>query len=162
MTNVSSPPKPLGQAGGICNFASGYYTGDGTQGAIVIPIGFTPRYVKLINATDLLEYEYIEGLSTALADTAYPNEDTLLTTGSSGDITLDQNSVIQTNMKFVTATEVAYPASGSQSPDDGTLGTVAVIYEAPVQGDPRLTFLAGSAGAIANVSTKKYVWYAIG
>lgn len=162
MTNVSAPPKPLGQEYGTSNFACGMYSGDGTQGAIVIPIGFTPRYVKLVDLTDNTIYEYFEGMSTINGDTAVPNEDTLLTTGSDGDVSIDKNSYIQTNMVLVTATEMALNAPGSSSADEGVTGTTTVTYEAPNQAVPRLSFVAGNSGAGVNVSSSKYVWIAFG
>lgn len=43
------------QAQGIGNFASGSTTGDGT--ATAITLGFTPRYVRVFNATDVITWE---------------------------------------------------------------------------------------------------------
>lgn len=160
MTLVASGVNALSQSGGVTNFASGYYTGDGTQGAIAVNIGFTPRYVKLMNLTDLLFYEYFEGMDAALADTDV--DDTLLTTGSTGAVTNDDNNAIQTNASVVTSTQVAFPAPGAQSPDDGVNGTTTVTTVATDKSKPRLQFNAGSSGAITNVNSKVYLWMAFG
>lgn len=145
---------------GIANFACGYYTGDGTQGQLVIPIGFTPRYVKLMNVTDLLFYEFFEGINAAAGDT--DNDDTYLTTGSSGDITVDDNTAIQTNASIVTATEMALNVPGSSSADLGTTGTTTVTFVKYDNTQPRLAFNAGSSGAVTNVNSKVYYWMALG
>lgn len=43
------------QDGGVSNLAVGSYTGDGTVATVTC--GFLPRYLKLVNLTDLTVYE---------------------------------------------------------------------------------------------------------
>ena len=160
MTLVASGVQTTSQAMGLANFACGSYTGDGTQGQVVVAIGFTPRYVRLINLTDGLTYEYLEGMREALGDTDL--DDTILSTWSTGDETVDDNAAIVTNSQLVTATEMALNAPGAQSADLGVTGTTSVSYFRNIQSLPRLAFNAGSSGAITNIDAKVYSWIAFG
>lgn len=49
---------------GINNFASGSFTGDGT--ATTVTLGFTPRWVKVFNATDAIMWEKVEGMGATI------------------------------------------------------------------------------------------------
>jgi hypothetical protein len=141
----------LDQSAGVCNFANGYYTGDGNTGGIVVPIGFTPRFVKLwdMSATPPSTYEWAEGM--AATDSV---SDIASTTA------LDTNSFVVSNGTIVTVTEVAY---GGNAPGDGTQGTVSVVESSPAPGTPQCTFgTGGASGAPANISTHLYVWIAFG
>lgn len=153
MSNVTAGLKATGQQAGVSNFATGSYTGDAAAGTISVAVGFTPRYVRLDNITDGISFEWYEAL---------PATNTIKSTWSSGVVALDTNSLILTNMRIQTSTEVAYPAPGAQTADDGTQGTVSVSYEAPLQSADRLDFVAGSSGANVNVSAKVYIWMAMG
>ena len=77
-----SVPVTLGattQENSIANFASGSFSTDaGTPADYNIYTGFKPRYIRVINITDLLQYEWMVGLT---------NPGALLTTGSTGVIT---------------------------------------------------------------------------
>lgn len=64
------------QDGGVSNLAVGSFTSDNT--AVDVTLGFKPRYVKVINYTDLLVWEWLDGFAAT---------HTLLTTGSTGVIT---------------------------------------------------------------------------
>ena len=44
---------------GIVNFSSGSFTGAGN--AVDIQVGFTPRYVKIVNWTDNITWEWLDG-----------------------------------------------------------------------------------------------------
>jgi hypothetical protein len=153
MTNVSSGVYPNSQAGGVTNFAVGYYTGDGTAGDIPVALGFTPRYVKLMDITLGLYYEWIEGL---------PATDTLLNTGSTGVVTVDTNSVILTNGMSITVTEMAVGVPGAQGAGEGTTGTVSIIEEYAAHTVQNLIFRAGTSGARANAAASLYYWMAFG
>jgi len=155
MTLVASGITPLSQAAGVVNMAQGQYTGDGTAGNIVVGIGFTPRYVKVWNVTDLLMYEFFEGMDSNLLQT-------LLTTGSTGAVTSDTNGNIITNAVVATATENALNAPGSQGPGLGVGGTTTVSFIETDKTKPNLQFVAGSSGARMNVSGKAYTWQAWG
>lgn len=51
------------QAGGVANFASGSFTSDNT--ATVVKLGFDARWVKVINSTDNIHWEKLEGMAAA-------------------------------------------------------------------------------------------------
>jgi hypothetical protein len=159
MTNVTTGLYPTSQSAGVVNYATGSYTGDGTAGDMTVAIGFTPRYVKLMNITDILFYEYWEGAAQAVGDSAV---DVWLMTGSTGVVTKDTTGAIVTNAVLKSPTEVAVNAPGSSSADDGTSGTVTVNYFTYDHTLPNLKFHAGSSGALSNVSGKVYVWQAFG
>lgn len=52
------------RSGGIINFASGSFTGDAT--VTTITLGFTPRWVKVFNATDAIMWEKVEGMGATI------------------------------------------------------------------------------------------------
>ena len=129
------------------NIATGHFTGDGS-GSVEVKLGFTPVYVKLIDmaaSTGSSEYEWILGMAAT---------DSLLTTGLV-DPAIDANSAIVSNGKISSRTEVAFPAPGAQTPDDGTNGTISVSVYSPDPTVARLTFGI-------NVTSHVYVWVAIG
>jgi hypothetical protein len=160
--NLLNGVSPYSQAASISNFASGTYVGDwttGGDGAGVNPMtvftGFTPRYVRLINATTGDQYEWFEGLAATKT----------LKTVAAGTATFDTNSVIVTNAAIVSATEVALQgAPGSQGPGEGVQGTVTITYDNPALNTPQLTFnsTAGASGAPVNANGTIYVWIAMG
>lgn len=152
MTNVTTGLKAVGQAGGVVNIANGTYTGDGTQGAMTVNCGFSPKYVEVINVTDQITIEWMLGMAAT----------NTITRAANGTASLDTTSAIVSNNAIATATEVAYPPPGSSSPDDGTQGTVTVSYESPNRALPQLVFNAGSSGALMNVNAKVYTWMALG
>lgn len=49
------------QAQGICNFASGTFTGDGNVTDVIC--GFRPRHVHLVNLTDRIEQVWMESMA---------------------------------------------------------------------------------------------------
>jgi hypothetical protein len=139
----------LDQSAGVCNFANGYYTGDGNTGGIVVPVGFTPRYVKLWNMTTASSYEWAEGMAAT---------DSISVIASTQAV--DTSSFVVTNGTIVTVTEVAY---GGNAPGDGTSGTVSVVESSPAPGTPQCTFgTGGSSAAPANLTGDLYVWVAFG
>jgi len=160
--NYLNGVNPLSQSMGIVNFASGSYTGGwvtGNDGAgaltVEVHIGFTPRYVKLVNMTTGDQYEWMEGMAATK---------TLMTTASTGANSIDANSVIVTNSSSVTATEVATAAAGSSGAGLGTFGTTSVTYARP---DPTVACLvftstAGQSGAPVNAKDSLYCWQAMG
>lgn len=147
MTNAANGVPVFNQAGSIANFANGAYTGDGS-GAIVMPVGFTPRYVKVIDITDVTQWEFIEGM---------PANNTLKTVGGAAGvpaITVDTTGLIVTNGTQVTVTEVEFGGNGA---GDGVNGTQSIIEVYDNLGVPQLTFATG-----LNTSAKVYVWEAFG
>jgi len=126
------------------NIASGTFTGDGS-GAVEVKLGFTPVWAKLIDVTDATIYEWIQGMAAT---------DSIITTGSA-DNAVDANSAIVSNGKITSRTEVAFPAPGAQTPDDGVNGTASVSVYSPDPTVAKLTFGI-------NVNAKVYAWVAIG
>lgn len=73
------------QSASISNFASGSFTSDGT--AAVVTLGFKPRWVKVVNTTDVIVWEKIEGMAAANA----------VKTVTAGTTTIDTGSAILIN-----------------------------------------------------------------
>jgi len=79
------------QAQGICNFASGGFTGDGT--ITTITLGFKPRFFKIFNQTDTVIYEKFEGMVAAnsIKITGVPavtNDASAITLDAAGTVTV--------------------------------------------------------------------------
>lgn len=70
------------QAGGIANFASGSFTSDNT--ATVVTLGFKPRWIKVVNSTDVIVWEKVEGMAAANS----------IKTAAAGTTTVDTGSAI--------------------------------------------------------------------
>jgi len=135
----------LEQSASVVNFANGQYTGDGS-GSIPVNLGFTPRYVQVIDmsatSTAIQQVEYIEGMASTKT----------LTTTAAGVPAVDTTSLIVTNAVQYTETEVAYGGNGV---GDGTNGTTTVLEESPALTTQQLTFGSG-----INTSGHLYVWAA--
>lgn len=56
MANVAATSQSMG----IANFASGSFTSDNT--ITTITLGFTPRFAKIVNTTDVIIWEKNEGM----------------------------------------------------------------------------------------------------
>lgn len=146
MTLNASGIQAYGQSGSIVNLANGGYTGDGS-GAINVNVGFTPRWVKVIDFTGVVVWEWVADLPATIA----------VKTVTGGTTTMDTNSAIVTNGAQVTVTEVASGVPGAQGPGEGTQGTVSVTYDNPNLALPQLTF-----GSALNVNAHVYSWVAQG
>lgn len=70
---------------GIVNFSSGSFTSDNT--ACTVTLGFIPRWVKVINSTDVIVWEKIEGMAAA----------NCVKTVTAGTTTVDTGSAILIN-----------------------------------------------------------------
>lgn len=85
------------RSAGVVNFASGSFTSDNT--ATVVNLGFTPRWVKVINSTDVIVWEKIEGMAAANSVKTVTAGTTTVDTGSAilintdGTITLSSTAV---------------------------------------------------------------------
>lgn len=85
------------QAMGVDNFASGSFTSDNT--ATVVNLGFKPRWVKVVNTTDVIVWEKIEGMAAANSVKIVTAGTTTIDTGSAilinndGTITLSATAV---------------------------------------------------------------------
>lgn len=82
---------------GVSNFASGSFTSDNT--ATTINLGFVPRWVKVVNSTDTIIWEKIEGMAAANSIKVVTAGTTTVDTGSAilintdGTVTLAQGTV---------------------------------------------------------------------
>lgn len=85
------------QAAGLANFASGSFTSDNT--ATVVTLGFKARWVKVVNTTDVIVWEKIEGMAAANSVKTVTAGTTTIDTGSAilintdGTITLSSTAV---------------------------------------------------------------------
>ena len=77
ITATQSPPSALG-----CQFTSGAYLDTAVAADATITIGFTPRYVKVINITDRIAIEWWKDALSASADTC-------IKTAANGTVTLE-------------------------------------------------------------------------
>lgn len=73
------------RSGSIVNFSSGSFTSDNT--ACVVTVGFVPRWVKVVNSTDVIVWEKIEGMAAA----------NCIKTVTAGTTTVDTGSAILIN-----------------------------------------------------------------
>jgi hypothetical protein len=147
MSLNSTGISAISQQGGISNFASGIYTGDGS-GSIQVNAGFTPRYVQVVDITDITTWEWQE---------CFPTTNTLKSVAA-GTQTIDTGSLIVANVSLITVTEVAPEGTpGQQGPGEGTLGTVTIEIDNPALNTPQLTFASG-----LNTTGKVYCWLAQG
>jgi hypothetical protein len=76
------------QEASVSNFASGSFTSDNT--ATVVQLGFTPRYVKVVNSTDVITWEKLEGMAAANSVKVVTAGTTTIDTGSA--ITFDYDA----------------------------------------------------------------------
>lgn len=82
---------------GISNFASGSFTSDNS--ATVVNLGFKARWVKVVNSTDVIVWEKIEGMAAANSVKTVTAGTTTIDTGSAivinsdGTITLSATAV---------------------------------------------------------------------
>lgn len=85
------------QAMSIADFASGSFTSDNT--ATIVTLGFKPRWVKVVNSTDVIVWEKIEGMAAANSVKTVTAGTTTVDTGSAilintdGTITLSATAV---------------------------------------------------------------------
>ncbi len=92
---------PDGRSGGVINSAYGKFSGAGE--AAIITLGFVPNYVKVINETDAIVWEVINGMTatkvakTAAAVTIETNSDIVINTD--GTVTL--SSTLAANAKVL-------------------------------------------------------------
>lgn len=73
------------QAAGISSFASGSFTSDNS--ITVVTLGFKPRWIKVVNTTDVIVWEKIEGMATANS----------VKTVTAGTTTIDAGAAITIN-----------------------------------------------------------------
>ena len=82
---------------GVANVATGSFTSDNTD--TVITLGFIPRWVKVVNSTDAIVWEKIEGMAavdsvkTVTAGTTTVDTGSAIIIGTDGTITLEAATV---------------------------------------------------------------------
>ena len=82
---------------GIVNFASGSFTSDNTD--TTVTLGFVPRWVKVVNSTDTIVWEKIEGMAAVDSIKTVTAGTTTIDTGSAiiinddGTVTLEAATV---------------------------------------------------------------------
>jgi hypothetical protein len=136
------------EAASIASSAYGQYTGDGS-GAITIPLGFSPNWVKVFDETDLVVWEWNAGMAATHS---------LKTTIASPSVaTLDTGSAIVSNHVISTKTVPGVYLPSGNGAGDGTIGNTSVTVDAPDQTLPKLIFATG-----LNTTSSLYSWVAQG
>jgi hypothetical protein len=79
--NTSATSK----SAGVVNLSSGSFTSDNT--ATIVTLGFTPRWIKVVNSTDVIVWEKLEGMAAANS----------IKTVTAGTTTIDTGSAILIN-----------------------------------------------------------------
>jgi len=136
------------QENSIANFASGSFSTDaGTAADYNIYTGFKPRYVRVMNITDILMYEWYDGDA---------NPSAFLTTGSTGAVTHS-------------ATEAAgITVLGAGAVGDTAVSRVAdpgLIVSSPAEHTNSQGGVIGNGFTLDEdimVASKSFVWFAIG
>jgi hypothetical protein len=80
---------------GIVNFASGSFTSDNTD--TIVTVGFTPRWIKVVNTTDVIVWEKIAGMPAVNS----------VKTVTAGTTTMDAGSAIIFNSDRTMTLEAA-------------------------------------------------------
>jgi hypothetical protein len=87
----------------IVNFASGSFTSDNTD--TVVSLGFNPRWVKVVNSTDVIVWEKIEGMAAVNSIKTVTAGTTTVDTGSAiifnGDGTMTLEAATVGNAKAI-------------------------------------------------------------
>lgn len=94
----------VSQAGTVSNFASGAFTSDGN--VTIVSLGFKPRYLKVLNETDVLIWEKFEGQVAANSLKTNPGtttaSDTITTTVETGsDIVINTDNTVTLSAALV-------------------------------------------------------------
>ena len=76
---------PTTQAMGVCNFAAGSFTSDNT--ATTVTLGFTARWIKIVNSTDVITWEKQAGMAAANS----------VKVVAAGTVTIDTGSAVLIN-----------------------------------------------------------------
>jgi len=136
------------QENSVANFASGSFSTDaGTAADYNIYTGFKPRYIRVINITDLLQYEWMVGLT---------NPGALLTTGSTGVIT---NSAVEAAGITVLGAGAVGDSAVSRVADPG------LIVSSPAEHTNSQGGVVGNGFTIDEdimVASKSFLWFAMG
>jgi hypothetical protein len=134
------------EAGGVASAAAGGYTGDGS-GSFTLFCGFSPKWVKIVDITGVLVYEWIQGMPATNS----------VKTVTGGTTTIDTNSAIVSGSSIITETTAGVYKPGSQGPGGGTLVNTTIVKESPNTSGARLTI-----GSVCNVSAHVYAYTILG
>jgi hypothetical protein len=64
MAQYTLTPSSPNQAESICNYASQKVVTDATAAAdYTVTVGFVPRYIRWLNVTDAVQWEWLDGMS---------------------------------------------------------------------------------------------------
>ena len=124
--------------------AQGRHLNDAAAAAVVLSLGFVPRYVQVVNLTDRISYEWYEGMAAG----------TTLKTAANGDRTLDTS-------------DVAISVDAGSGDQDGAAGTpdagTSVITTNTATAIPGIApgGLVTIAAAVV-LEDKQLTWVAIG
>lgn len=100
---------PTSHSAGIVNFASGSFISDNS--VTVVTLGFTPRWIKVVNSTDVIVWEKIEGMAAAASVKTVTAGTTTVDTG--GAITINTDGTISLSAATVgTAKAISWVAQG--------------------------------------------------
>lgn len=100
---------PTSHSAGIVNFASGSFISDNS--VTVVTLGFTPRWIKVVNSTDVIVWEKIEGMAAAASVKTVTAGTTTIDTG--GAITINTDGTISLSAATVgTAKAISWVAQG--------------------------------------------------
>lgn len=144
--NTAGISPVISEPGNFAQMAVGSYTGDGSTSAN-INLGFTPKFFKLYDLTDVFSWEWVFGM---------PANDTWYNTGSA-DAAIDTNNVISTNGALNTVNSPGVYSPSGNGPGDGTLINTTLSVWAPNAANPSCTLTTNGL-----VNGKSYVWVAFG
>lgn len=109
--------QPIVNAGGLTNRATGKFTGTGS-GTATVPVGFTPRKIKVIDTSNGNSWEWQAGMGSSM----------LATVASTGVQTLTA-SLVTTDYADESITTTGVYAPGTSGPGEGTLIDTSVTVE---------------------------------
>lgn len=148
MTLATSGIAPqVSEPGNFAQMATGIHTGDGSAAAN-INLGFTPKFFKLYDLTDVFSWEWVQGM---------PATNTWYDPGS-GNRSIDTNTVIATNGKLFAVNSAGVYSPAGNGPGDGTLINTTLTVWGP---DPTAAFVC-QLTTNGLVNAKAYVWVAFG
>jgi hypothetical protein len=78
---------------GVMNFQAGSFTSDGTD--TTLELGFVPRWIKVVNSTDVIVWEKIEGMAAVDSIKTVTAGTTTIDTGSAIIINDDGTVVLE-------------------------------------------------------------------
>ena len=97
------------QSAGITNLASGSFTSDNS--ITVVTLGFKPRWIKVVNTTDVIVWEKIEGMPAANSVKTVTAGTTTMDAG--GAITINTDGTISLSAAAVgNAKAISWVAQG--------------------------------------------------